>query len=88
MLQLVAAGKPTADPMSEVFAHLFLAMTNYRLGLNEQALASYAEANRLSKSIKPPCWVSKLQHELLADEARAIINGSREILPGTISNSE
>ena len=73
--------------MSEVFAHLFLAMTNYQLGLTEQALASYAEANRLSKRIKPPCWVSKLQHKLLADEARAIINGSREPLTDKNSNS-
>jgi serine/threonine protein kinase len=85
-LQLVADGKPTVDPMSEVFAHLFLAMTNSRLGSVEQAQASFAEAVRRSDRIKPPCWVSKLQHRLLTDETRAILNGSREPLTDKNSN--
>jgi hypothetical protein len=79
-LQQVADGKPTVDPMSEVFAHLFLAMTDSKLGSAEQAQASFAEATRLSGRIQPPCWVSKLQHKLLTDETRAILSSSRETL--------
>jgi hypothetical protein len=64
--------------MSEVFAHLFLAMTNSRLGLVEPARASLVEADRLAENIKPQCWVDELQLKLLSDETRAILNGSRE----------
>jgi tetratricopeptide (TPR) repeat protein len=75
-LRCAAEAQPTVDPMSEVFAHLFLAMTQTRLGLTDDAAASLAEAHRRSQNITPPCWVSKMQHKLLTDEARAIINGS------------
>jgi serine/threonine protein kinase len=75
-LQYVAERKPTVDPMSEVFAHLFLSMTQARLGEVKKAEASFAQANQRAKSIRPPCWVSKLQHRLLTDEARSVIHSS------------
>jgi tetratricopeptide (TPR) repeat protein len=81
-LQLVAAGKPTVDPMSEVFAHLFLAMTESRLGLADQAQGSFAEAKRRAKSIEPPCWVSKMQHQLLTEETKTTLAGASESLLG------
>ena len=80
MLRQIAEGKPTVDPNSEIFAHLFLAMTESRLSSADEAQANLAEADRLSKIIEPLCWVDKLQLKLLADEARAILSDSRETL--------
>jgi hypothetical protein len=77
-LQHVAEGKPTIDPMSEVFTHLFLAMTGAQLGFADEADASFAEANRRAKLITPPCWVSKLQHKRLTEETRAKISDRSE----------
>ena len=73
--------------MSEIFAHLFLAMTKSRLGLAEQAQARLAEADRLAESIKPQCWVDELQLKLLTDETKAILSGSRETLLGKTPKS-
>jgi tetratricopeptide (TPR) repeat protein len=78
----IATGTPTIDPMSEVFAHLFLAMTNARLGLADEAHQSFEEANRRSKLITPPCWVSRLQHKLLTEETQAIISSARQTALG------
>jgi serine/threonine protein kinase len=75
-LRCAAEAQPTVDPMSEVFAHLFLAMSQYHMGLAKEAGASFSEAHRRAKSITPPCWVSKLQHKLLTEEARILLSGS------------
>jgi uncharacterized protein HemY len=75
-LRCAAEAQPTVDPMSEVFAHQFLAMTHARLGRTQEASASFAESQRRAQHITPPCWVSKLQHKLLTEEARATINGA------------
>jgi serine/threonine protein kinase/Tfp pilus assembly protein PilF len=79
-LQQCAAKKPTVDPMSEVFAHLFLAMTNERLGLTDEAQANFSDASRLAKTIKPPCWVSKMQHKMLTEEAQTVVGAAGESL--------
>jgi tetratricopeptide (TPR) repeat protein len=75
-LRLYRDKKPTVDPMSEIYAHQFLAMTNLRLGLADKAQAHLADADRLAKTIRPPCWVSKLEHKLLTAETRDIIDSS------------
>jgi hypothetical protein len=71
-LQQIAAGKPTVDPNSEIFANLFLAMAYSRLALPGEADAKLAEAERLAQVIKPLCWVDSLQRKLLTAEARAV----------------
>jgi tetratricopeptide (TPR) repeat protein len=74
----LADGKSAVDPMSEVFARLYLAMIQYQLGSTEEAEATLDEANLVSKSITPPCWVSTLEHKLLTAEATALIFGPGE----------
>jgi serine/threonine protein kinase len=61
------------DPMFAVYARLFLAMTCAEMSLDEQAASAYAEAEQLAKTIRPPCWVSKLEHKLLLEETREVL---------------
>jgi tetratricopeptide (TPR) repeat protein len=73
----LAEGSPTEDSMSIADANLFLAMTESRLGLAAQAGHHLDEANNLAKTIRPPCWVSKLQVKLLKEVAQSLCDGSR-----------
>jgi len=72
----MAEGGPTEDSMSIVDANLLLAMTESRLGLTVQASERLNDAINLSKTIKPPCWVSRLQVKLLKQEAETLVDGS------------
>ena len=72
----VAAGDKSIDPVSEIFAHLFLAMTDARLGEFDSAKTHLADAGQLTETTKPPCWVDQLQEVLLTADAQAMLDGA------------
>ena len=73
----IAGGKPTADPMSEIFAHLFLAMAKVRLDAADEAAIDFATAAKLADAIQPSCWVDELQLVVLTAEAQAMLADAR-----------
>jgi serine/threonine protein kinase len=75
-LDQIAHGKPTVDAMSEIFAHLFLAMSKVHLGTPEEAASDIATAGVLAQTIKPACWVDQLQLVLLTAEAKKAVGES------------
>jgi serine/threonine protein kinase len=60
-------------PMSEVFASLFFAMTEARLGDLEAARTSFTAATNTAQSVQPSCWVEQLEQILLTSEAQSVI---------------
>jgi tetratricopeptide (TPR) repeat protein len=74
----LSAGSSAFDPMSIVYAHLYLAMTDARLNRADEAQAGLAEADRLAEDIEPPCWISRMEFKLLTEESRAVVDGARE----------
>jgi serine/threonine protein kinase len=74
----VSAGDKTIDPMSEIFAHLFLAMTDARSGAIDDAKANIDQAGHLSETTTPPCWVDELQLVLLTAEAQATLDAAHK----------
>ena len=73
----IAGGKPTVDPMSEIFAHLFLAMAKVRLDDADEATIDFATAAKLAETIQPSCWVDELQLVVLTAEAQAMLADAR-----------
>jgi hypothetical protein len=76
VLDQIAAGNSPRFQMTQIFAHVFLAMTEARLGAIDDAKLSLAAADRLSVTIKPSCWVEQLEQMLLTDEAQRTIDAS------------
>jgi serine/threonine protein kinase len=77
VLNQIAGGKAPRFSMTQIFAHVFLAMTDARLGAIDEAKSNLSTADRLSATIKPACWVEQLEQMLLTEEAQRTIDASR-----------